>query len=235
MISCQPFAIITLRKPVLRKTLEITLYDSAGESFFGTLTGGVVESVRLSQGFFIRWHMFGGSAMWGLGGVQVALRRFRHGPLAWVHRLSGRAFLLLWGLLVGPTAFYLSLLVGVGEHRMQATMCGFAVAGMDTTVFAYYYFWRAYLVVRRRARGKESLALHGQAMRMGLTFTMLIIVQRPLQLFMISCRGLLVASSAALPAFGPLGWLAEGLTSTVLGRARSFMGRGRNVCNYTIA
>ena len=39
--------------------------------------------------------------------------------------------------------------------QMHATMTGFAVAGMDTTVFAYYYFWRAYLLARRQPRGKE--------------------------------------------------------------------------------
>lgn len=158
-----------------------------------------MESLRLPTRIPMLRHMLLGSAMWLLGAMQFFGKRFRQGQLAWVHRFSGRLFLLTWVFGVGPTAMYLSLFVGTGEQNAQLIMSLFAVMSMDVTLFAYYFFWRALLVIRRKAHGHESVALHGQAMTAGFIWTMTILIQRPLQLVAIIFRYFLVSIASLLP------------------------------------
>lgn len=163
---------------------ELLSYVLAGDSFFGILTGGVVETLKKSQGRMMTWHMFAGAVMWGLCCFQVLGKKFRHGPLAILHRMSGRIMLLLWFFIVGPSAAYLSLIVGIGKQNLHFFMTLFALAGMDAVVIASYYFFRALLLIRRGG----SKDLHGRGMKVGMTFTMLITFQRPLQFFLIVIR-----------------------------------------------
>lgn len=183
--------------------VELWCLCFVGESFFGILTGGTLMSLREPQGFKTLCHVLGGSAMWVLGFVQIIFRRWRKGPLAWIHRFGGKLFLFLWFGIVAPTATYLALNISVGRTKAQIMMTLAAMVTLDTTLFASYYFWRAWVVARRRLRGAESLALHGRAMRVGLLFTMIQLTQRPLQLVLILVRcSLLVAASLM-----PLSWL----------------------------
>mmetsp|Transcript_57853 Transcript_57853/g.102791 ORF Transcript_57853/g.102791 Transcript_57853/m.102791 type:complete len:364 (-) Transcript_57853:21-1112(-) len=195
-------------------TLELSCTVFTGDGLFGNLTGGVVESLRLDTGVPMLRHMLGGSLLWALGAFQCLGKRFRHGSLAWLHRTSGRIFLLLWLFVVGPTAAYLSLFCGIGPARAHVSMTFFAIISLDTTLFAYYYFWRAWLLIRRR-KGQE--ALHGQAMMAGLCFTMTILVQRPLQFLVIATRKILLLAAWASPD----DWLwtkrnAEGIALNIL-------------------
>ncbi|CAE8599111.1 unnamed protein product [Polarella glacialis] len=192
--------------------IQLGTYALTGDSFFGTITGGVVESLRLSTGVPMTWHMMTGSAMWTLGFVQIMLKNLRHGSLAWVHRLSGVMLLLLWFFVVGPTAAWLSLHVGVGNAGAQWAMMIFAVVGMDSTSWASYYMMRGLIVIRRRARGSASIDLHSRLMRMGLTLTMLILFQRPLQFIGICIRFFLQLLSYVFPTDS---WLARGLQGFV--------------------
>jgi len=192
--------------------IQLGTYALTGDSFFGTITGGVVESLRLSTGVPMTWHMMTGSAMWTLGFVQVMLKNLRHGSWAWVHRLSGVILLLLWFLVVGPTAAWLSLHVGVGNAGAQWRMMVFAVVGMDSTSWASYYMMRGLIVIRRRTRSSASVDLHSRLMRMGLTFTMLILFQRPLQFIGICIRKALLLLSYVFPTDS---WLARGLQGFV--------------------
>lgn len=181
---------------------ELGCWAFVGESFFGLLNGGAVESMRLaklqSQGLSMQLHVLGGSGLWFLGATQVLAKRWRSeaAGLAWLHRTLGRLFLLLWLFVAGPTAAHLSLFVGVGHNRMHGLMTAFTVTGLDTTLLAYYYFWRAWQIARHRARKSESLKLHGLAMRVGLIFTLLITYQRSFQLAVLALRhaNLLLAS-----------------------------------------
>jgi len=175
--------------------LQLATLAVTGDSFFGKLTGGVVESIGELQGLSIKWHMCTGSAMWALAFVQIFFSRFRKGEIAWIHRWCGRVMLFLWFLICGPTAAYLSLYCSPGPNNLQVIMSMFAVVSLDTTVFATYYFWRGWLVAVRRKRGLDSMALHGRAMRLGLTFTMLILWQRPVQFLVIVLRKMLLAAT----------------------------------------
>merc|ERR1712032_1156080 len=85
---------------------EFGTLASTGESFFGVLTGGVVESVRQVHGLSMRWHMVTGAIFWGLCFIQTFLPRLRKGELAWIHRRCGQAAVILWFVMVGPTAAY---------------------------------------------------------------------------------------------------------------------------------
>jgi len=166
----------------------------SGDTLLGRLTGGVVESVPLAKdhhmGLSIQGHIIGGSLLWFLGFVQVMGKWMRRDPrYAGWHRLSGRVFLLLFAFVVGPSAFHLSLFVGVGKEGMHLVMTFFSVLGMDTTVLAYYFFWRALQLARTRPSG-DALQLHGTAMHLGLALTMLIVFQRPLQVLVICFRQL---------------------------------------------
>eukprot|EP00930_Biecheleria_cincta_P039566 TRINITY_DN27192_c0_g1_i1.p1 TRINITY_DN27192_c0_g1~~TRINITY_DN27192_c0_g1_i1.p1 ORF type:complete len:357 (-),score=32.01 TRINITY_DN27192_c0_g1_i1:27-1097(-) len=181
-------------------SLESIAWILTGDGFFGNLTGGVVESLRLDTAVPMWRHMLSGSLMWALGAFQCLGKSFRHGQLAWLHRMSGRLLLLLWFFIVGPTAAYLSLFCGTGPSNAHVSMTIFALVSMDTTLFAYYYFWRGLLVAYRRERGADSLALHGQAMQAALAWTMTILIQRPIQLCVIILRKSLLLLSAALPA-----------------------------------
>lgn len=193
-------------------TLVIT-----GDSFFGMLTGGVVESVSGSQGLSMKWHMCAGSAMWSLAFVQIFLTRLRKGELAWVHRWCGRIMLILWFLICGPTAAHLSLYCSPGPYNLQVTMSMFSVVSLDTTVFASYYLWRGWLVALRRKRGVDSIILHGRAMRLGVLFTMLILWQRPIQLVVITLRKVLLAAMRQVhPSWEFWHVAVKGLESTVL-------------------
>jgi len=180
--------------------LQLLCFAGLGDSFFGVVTGGVVQSLSLSTGVAMTWHMCCGSVMWFLGFVQVFCGELRKGRLAWIHRASGRLLLVLWFIVVGPTAAYLSLYVGIGRARAQIIMTAFAITGVDTTLFASYYFWRGLLVARRQIRGKESFGLHGRAMRTGLLFTMLILFQRPLQFWVILFRYLILTAVSFAPS-----------------------------------
>mmetsp|Transcript_96358 Transcript_96358/g.223431 ORF Transcript_96358/g.223431 Transcript_96358/m.223431 type:complete len:270 (-) Transcript_96358:64-873(-) len=146
------------------------------------------------------WHMCCGSAMWALGFVQIFFKRLRQKPLAWVHRNSGRLCLVLWCSVVGPTAAFLSLNIGAGPAQAHFFMSLFALMGLDTTLCAYYYFWRAFVIVRLKDLGDARLDLHSRAMRVGLGFTMLILIQRPMQLVFIGIRKVLLSLASVMPA-----------------------------------
>ncbi|CAJ1452018.1 unnamed protein product, partial [Effrenium voratum] len=133
------------------------------ESFFGMVTGGVVESLSLDTGAIMRWHMFSASAMWALGAVQFLARRWRQGAWAPLHRGLGRLFLGLWFAVAGPSAFYLSLYSGTGPSNAQVAMTAFSVVSMETTVLAFYYFWKGWRVAVRRRLGAETWRLHKKA------------------------------------------------------------------------
>jgi len=201
--------------PLVFCSLQLASLVATGDSLFGVLTGGVVESLRLAAtGRAMRWHMLGAIAMWAVGASQFMLKPLRHGSLAWVHRGLGKVFLGLWALVAGPTAFYLSLFCGTGRIRAHFFMTLFAIISMDTTVYAYYYFWRAWLVARRRANGSASLVLHGKAMSAGIYFTMIILWQRPCQAVLIAVRGILLAAAEAMPA--AWAWPRWGLETVTL-------------------
>jgi len=181
-------------------SVQLGSFALTGDSFFGVLSGGVVQSLHLATGYRMTWHMLTGSLLWFLGFVQISGTSLRNGKLAWVHRWSGRLCLIVWFGIVGPTAFYLSLFVGTGKINAQFTMAAFAVTGMDTSVLASYYMWRALVVAFRQKRGRTSLGLHGRAMRLGMMFTMLILFQRPVQFMMICCRYIVLTVLSLLPA-----------------------------------
>jgi len=185
-----------------------------GDSFFGLLTGGVVESMRLDTAVPMWRHMLGGTALWSLGFFQCTGKRFRRDEKAWIHRMSGRLYLFIWSFICGPTAAYLSLFCGTGPHNAQISMTVFAMVSLDTTLLAYYYMWRAFVVVKRRARGKDSVALHGQAMQAGMGLTMSILVQRPLQFLVIVLRKLLLLFAWSLPVF--FSWTKGGIEGFAL-------------------
>ncbi|CAE8728480.1 unnamed protein product, partial [Polarella glacialis] len=169
----------------------------------------VVQSLTEGQGEPMRWHMLSGSAMWGLGFVQVVMRRWRQGPLAWVHRFCGRAFLLLWFVVVGPTAAFLGLFCGTGRLRSHFAMSLASIVYLDTTLNASWYFWAGWSVGRKRLRGSDSLKLHGKAMLTGLMFTMVIIQQRPTQFVVIWLRKWLLLMVGIIL---PVSW-TEGVAS----------------------
>jgi len=190
--------------------LQVLCIATTGDGFFGHLTGGVVESFHLPTGTKMTWHALSGTVMWTLAMVQICFRRLRIGPLAWVHRSSGKLMLILWFLVCGPTAAYLSLFVGVGKANAQLIMTAFTVAGLETTLFASYYFWRGLVVARHRINGAASLTLHGKSMRTGTIFTMVILYQRPLQFIVITIREVCLIAVAALPSpwgFLPASWV----------------------------
>jgi len=178
---------------------EFGTWATTGESFFGTLTGGVVESIREVQGLSIRWHMATGAIFWGLCFIQIFLKWLRKGELAWIHRRCGQAALIFWFLVVGPTAAYLSLYCSPGPHGKQLAMAGFSFISLDTTLYASYFLWRGWLVALRRKRGADSLTLHGKAMRIGVVISMSILWQRPVQLAVICVRKLLLLMVPYLP------------------------------------
>mmetsp|Transcript_40031 Transcript_40031/g.92890 ORF Transcript_40031/g.92890 Transcript_40031/m.92890 type:complete len:384 (+) Transcript_40031:46-1197(+) len=193
--------------------LQLLCWMFTGDSLFGNFTGGILESFHLRTGLPMTWHMCCGSAMWALGFVQIFCKRLRHGSLAWVHRISGRLCLLLWCFVVGPTAAYLSLYVSAGPSQAHIFMTLFALMGMDTTLFAYYYMWRALVIIRCRELGEDRLDVHGRAMRVGIGFTMLILFQRPMQFMVMAFRKTVVLLAALLPPL-PASW---GLLQAVLG------------------
>mmetsp|Transcript_89228 Transcript_89228/g.186481 ORF Transcript_89228/g.186481 Transcript_89228/m.186481 type:complete len:384 (-) Transcript_89228:13-1164(-) len=180
--------------------IQLTCYFSTGDSFFGYLTGGVVESLRLSTGVPMTWHMMSGCIFWTLGGIQVLAKPLRHGRFVPIHRLLGVTTTFLWFFVCGPTAFWLSLHVGLGKAQSQFFMTMFAIAGMDTTIWAYYYMIRGWICIRKRRRGPDSVYLHGRLMRMGISMTMLILFQRPLQFLGICLRWVVLGCVSLLPS-----------------------------------
>eukprot|EP00419_Tripos_fusus_P052857 CAMPEP_0172808940 /NCGR_PEP_ID=MMETSP1075-20121228/7968_1 /TAXON_ID=2916 /ORGANISM="Ceratium fusus, Strain PA161109" /LENGTH=327 /DNA_ID=CAMNT_0013648133 /DNA_START=51 /DNA_END=1031 /DNA_ORIENTATION=+ len=204
--------------PLFFITAQILFFATTGDGVFGNATGGVVESMRLvTTGRAMRWHMFSASAMWVLGAGQFLLKPFRRGRLAWVHRTTGLAFLLLWFLVAGPTAAYLSLFTGNGPRQAQTMMAIFSAVSLETTVWAYYCFWRAWQVARIRANGAASISLHNKLMACGIFFTMTILYQRPLQLIVIGLRRLLLLLVASLDeTLTWTRWAIEKLALTVL-------------------
>jgi len=204
--------------PLFFISAQLLFFATTGDGVFGNATGGVVESLRLvTTGRAMRWHMFSASAMWVLGAGQFLLKPFRRGRLAWIHRTMGLAFLLLWFLVAGPTAAYLSLFTGNGLRQAQIMMAIFSAVSLETTVWAYYCFWRAWRVARCRANGAASIKLHNKLMACGIFFTMTILYQRPLQFCVIGLRHLLLLLAASLDeTLVWTRWAMEGLALTVL-------------------
>merc|ERR1712080_789193 len=92
-----------------------------------------------------------------------------------------------------------------------------SVVSLDTTVFAYYFFWRAWLVARRRANGSLIIDLHRKAMSAGTFMTFTILFQRPFQSIVIAFRKVLLLAAPAVPAsWGWVQWVMEGVAVTLL-------------------
>lgn len=204
--------------PLLFVSLQLGCFAVRGDSLFGTLTDGIVESLKLAvTGRAMTWHMCGASGMWALGAAQFLLKPLRHGRLACVHRFLGRAYLALWCSVVGPTAMYLSLYVGTGPIDAQLAMTAFSVVSLDTALFAYYFFWRGWCIARNRVNGAKSFDLHRKAMSSGIVFTMTILFQRPFQSLVIGLRGLLLHIASILPAsWAWAQWASQGVALTLL-------------------
>ena len=105
--------------------VELLCLSLADNSLFAVATACVYGDVQRSLA--TRVHIGSAMAMWCLGGVQMCAKSMRkHYPAA--HRATGIAFLLTWSLFVGPTAFYLSLLVRgdsiFGTARQQSVNPG---------------------------------------------------------------------------------------------------------------
>ena len=107
-----------------------------------------------------------------------------------VHRLSGAVFLLDWALIVGPTSFYLSLVIR--GDSLFGTLASMSL--LDVTFLSYYFFWRAFRVARERdrtpgsAKGARSLQLHGNLMGFGTMATMNQLPQRAIMLSLMAIR-----------------------------------------------
>eukprot|EP00441_Pelagodinium_beii_P000594 CAMPEP_0197684058 /NCGR_PEP_ID=MMETSP1338-20131121/98908_1 /TAXON_ID=43686 ORGANISM="Pelagodinium beii, Strain RCC1491" /NCGR_SAMPLE_ID=MMETSP1338 /ASSEMBLY_ACC=CAM_ASM_000754 /LENGTH=181 /DNA_ID=CAMNT_0043265719 /DNA_START=452 /DNA_END=997 /DNA_ORIENTATION=- len=72
---------------------------------------------------------------------------------------------------------------------------------IDNTIWPYYYFWRAFLIIKRKAAGEESIKLHGQVMAAGFGMTTTLLLQRPLQMLVIAIRWLILSLASVLPSF----------------------------------
>lgn len=185
--------------------VQFGCWKLTGDSFFGYMTNGVVESFKLDTVSWSKVHMVSGATMWILAGFQFVGKPFRQGQLAWIHRTAGRLLISLWFFIVGPTAIYLSVRVGIGQGRNQFIMTLFTWVSLDTAFYAYYLYWRGMWIARYKVNGAASIQLHKKCMELGTAMTMTILAQRPLQFGVICFRGVLLVLAQPLPSF--VSWL----------------------------
>lgn len=153
---------------------ELLSLGQSGRTLLAWLTKDGYGDLGHLHGLLMRHHVWSASLMWVFGASQVLLRPLRKGRLAWVHRMCGYAFLMLWVAIVGPTSFYLSLVIK-GEPPLGTLG---SIILLDVTFLSYYFFFRAWRVVRERLSGAHSLMLHGRLMSLGLLTTMSLLGQR---------------------------------------------------------
>merc|ERR1712194_465228 len=116
---------------------ELTCVHLRGESLVGLASRGVVASLSSPTGGEQQWwHMLSRALLLCLGFVQVSGETIRlRFPV--VHRCSGRAFVVLWTFVVGPTAVYLALFAPPGPTLLgQIGMIGFTIVSLDSVVLA---------------------------------------------------------------------------------------------------
>jgi hypothetical protein len=175
--------------PTLFVGAEMGCFIWRNTTLMGVVTGGTYGHVQGST--LMTVHIYAALLMWALGAVQLMGKRLRR---TWprVHRLSGAIFLLDWALVVGPTSFYLSLVIrGDGLFGTVASM-----SLLDVTFLSYYFFYRAWRVARERdrtpgsAKGARSLQMHGNLMGFGTLATMNQLPQRVFMLLLMAIREL---------------------------------------------
>jgi hypothetical protein len=187
--------------------VQVASLALSSETFFGHLTGGEVQSLRVPvangdawRAFVLRVHIGSSIVMWTLAALQIEGVTPRHGSRAWLHRAAGKCCAALWFLAAGPTAFWLSLRSGTGAASAQLASAAFSLVSMEFVFFTTYFFARALVVIRARRRGARSVALHARLVKMALFCSASILWQRPLQLLVIAGRATAWRAAAALSA-----------------------------------
>ena len=173
---------------------EVLCVFCSHTSLFAVLTTRIYGDIERS--LIMRVHVWSAVVMWICGSIQMSWRSLRQTQPK-VHRALGYGFLTIWGLLVGPTACCLSLIVR--GDSIFGTLS--SVTLVDVTFLSYYLFYRAWRVARERQQGKHSLHLHGNIMGLACICTMVQIPQRIIQAFFI---GLRAAISTLLHMLAPL-------------------------------
>ena len=173
--------------PTIFVVVELGCLLWRSTTLMGVVTRGTYG--RIEGSTLMTVHIYAALLMWALGAVQLMGKRLRR---TWprVHRLSGAVFLLDWALIVGPTSFYLSLVIR--GDSLFGTLASMSL--LDVTFLSYYFFWRAFRVARERdrtpgsAKGARSLQLHGNLMGFGTMATMNQLPQRAIMLSLMAIR-----------------------------------------------
>ena len=204
---------------------ELFSLGQSGRTLLARLTKDYGDLGHL-HGLLMRHHVWSASLMWVFGASQVLLRPLRKGRLAWVHRSCGYAFLMLWVAIVGPTSFYLSLVIK-GEPPLGTLG---SIILLDVTFLSYYFFFRAWRVARERLSGAHSLMLHGRLMSLGLLTTMSLLGQRMFVFTAVAARTAAVLLLRRMPhsAAESLASLLESVVSdkALFGVSLMFTGAG---------
>jgi uncharacterized membrane protein len=186
--------------PLGYAAVEVLCVFCSHTSLFALLTARIYGD--LERSLVMRVHVRSAVVMWICGSIQMCWRSMRQNQPR-MHRALGYGFLLTWGLLVGPTACWLSLIVR-GDSVFGTVA---SVTLLDVTFLSYFLFYRAWRVARERQQGKHSLNLHGNIMGLACICTMIQIPQRIIQAGFIALRAAvgtvlhLLAPHAAASAF----------------------------------
>eukprot|EP00933_Yihiella_yeosuensis_P027516 TRINITY_DN2140_c1_g1_i1.p1 TRINITY_DN2140_c1_g1~~TRINITY_DN2140_c1_g1_i1.p1 ORF type:complete len:355 (+),score=30.64 TRINITY_DN2140_c1_g1_i1:29-1066(+) len=157
---------------------EIVSFVWLRKSFFVAITNGAFE-VGLRYASVVEVHVWASVAMWCMGAVQVFGENLRKSAAtAWIHRLTGRLFLLLFFIIVFPTSLYLTAF-----QRIDYLAPAVGAVLLDTGFCTAYFLYRGWRVARLRL-SQKSLTLHGRLMQCGIVMSMSILPQRLLQLYL---------------------------------------------------
>ncbi|CAJ1359262.1 unnamed protein product [Effrenium voratum] len=162
-----------------------------GESLLATLSSEL-DSVRSTGSAFLV-HLFSSAFMWLL----VVLPRDRH--QVWAERATGLFLLLTWMLASAPAAMLLSFFEGVGSARFgQLSSLIYTVTFADCTVFATFFFYRAWRI--GRTSHADKVQHHETAMMAGLFFSLMPSVQHILVALELCFHGCFKACLAMVPS-----------------------------------
>lgn len=150
--------------PLLYFVVQIVCMALSGESLVGYLSQEL-DMLQRPSGTPFLIHLCSSAAMWILA---LAPRNRRN---LWSQG-AGLFLLLTWTLIAAPASVVLALAEGVGSARYgHVPSLITSMVLMDSTVFASYFFYRAWRIAR--VSHADKVQLHETAMLAGLLFSLI--------------------------------------------------------------
>ena len=151
--------------PLFYFVVQITCMVASGESLAGYLSGEL-DMLQRPNGTAFLINLCSSAAMW----ILAMLPRNRNH--VWSQGASGLLLLLFWMLVAAPSSVVLAFGEGVGVAQYgHLPSLIFCVVLADSTVFASYFFYRAWRITK--VAYADKVQLHETAMLAGLLFSLI--------------------------------------------------------------